>query len=65
MQEIYADMESSDAYVFASPVYFDHVTAQFKLFVDRIFPYYRPCSPSPTRRTTMKYTARCWTGLPV
>ncbi|MBT3285224.1 flavodoxin family protein [Candidatus Bathyarchaeota archaeon] len=40
MQEIYADMESSDAYVFASPVYFDHVTAQFKLFVDRIFPYY-------------------------
>ena len=40
MQEIYADMESSDAYLFASPVYFDHVTAQFKLFVDRIFPYY-------------------------
>ena len=40
MQEIYADMESSDAYVFASPVYFNHVTAQFKLFVDRIFPYY-------------------------
>ena len=25
----YADMESGDAYIFASPAYFDHVTAQF------------------------------------
>jgi multimeric flavodoxin WrbA len=40
MQDIYKDMESSDAYVFASPVYFNQVSGLFKLFIDRIFPYY-------------------------
>ncbi len=40
MQGIYPDMESADAYVFASPVYFDQVSGQFKTFIDRIFPYY-------------------------
>ena len=40
MQEIYADIESADAYVFASPVYFNQVSGQFKVFIDRIFPYY-------------------------
>ena len=40
MAEIYPDMESADAYVFASPVYFDQVSGQFKTFLDRIFPYY-------------------------
>ncbi len=40
MQGIYADMSSSDAYVFASPVYFNQVSGQFKTFLDRIFPYY-------------------------
>jgi multimeric flavodoxin WrbA len=40
MAEIYADMESADAYVFASPVYFNQVSGQFKTFLDRIFPYY-------------------------
>lgn len=40
MQQIYPDMESADAYVFASPVYFDQVSGQFKTFLDRIFPYY-------------------------
>jgi len=40
MAEIYPYMESADAYVFASPVYFNHVSGQFKTFLDRIFPYY-------------------------
>ena len=40
MQNIYRDMESSDAYVFSSPVYFNQVSGQFKVFIDRIFPYY-------------------------
>lgn len=40
MAEIYADMEAADAYVFASPVYFNQVSGQFKTFLDRIFPYY-------------------------
>lgn len=40
MMGIYEDMETADAYVFASPVYFDQVSGQFKVFIDRIFPYY-------------------------
>ena len=40
MMDIYKDMETADAYVFASPVYFNHVSGQFKVFLDRIFPYY-------------------------
>ena len=40
MSEIYPDMDSADAYVFASPVYFNQVSGQFKTFLDRLFPYY-------------------------
>ena len=40
MREIYAAMDTSDAYVFASPVYFNQVSGQFKTFLDRLFPYY-------------------------
>ena len=40
MREIYAAMDMSDAYVFASPVYFNQVSGQFKIFLDRLFPYY-------------------------
>jgi multimeric flavodoxin WrbA len=40
MMDIYEDMETADAYVFASPVYFKQVSGQFKVFIDRIFPYY-------------------------
>ena len=40
MVEIYTDMETADAYVFASPVYFNQVSGQFKTFLDRVFPYY-------------------------
>ena len=40
MAEVYPDMEAADAYVFASPVYFNQVSGQFKTFLDRIFPYY-------------------------
>lgn len=40
MREIYSDMEAADAYVFASPVYFNQVSGQFKVYLDRIFPFY-------------------------
>jgi multimeric flavodoxin WrbA len=42
MKEIYALLESCDAVVLGSPVYFDTVTAQIKLMIDRcncIMPY--------------------------
>lgn len=37
MQELYAMMESADAIVFSSPVYFGTVSAQLKAVMDRTF----------------------------
>lgn len=42
MQRIHKAMETSDGILVASPVYFGDVTAQTKLWEDRLFPYYGP-----------------------
>lgn len=39
MQEIYAAMEASDGIIVATPIYFCDVTAQTKMWMDRLFPY--------------------------
>jgi multimeric flavodoxin WrbA len=37
MQAIYKTVEDCRGLVFGSPVYFDHVTAQAKVFIDRLY----------------------------
>ena len=39
MQLIYKAMEASDGIVVATPIYFHDVTAQTKMWLDRMFPY--------------------------
>ena len=39
MQKIYQAMESSDGILVATPIYFGYVTAQTKIWSDRLFPY--------------------------
>lgn len=39
MQKIHALMKESDGIIVASPIYFAGVTAQTKLWLDRLFPY--------------------------
>ena len=41
-KEIFNDLMNADLWVLASPNYFDNVTAQMKVFIDRTDPY---CSP--------------------
>lgn len=40
MQLIYKAMEASDGLIVATPIYFCEVSAQTRLFVDRLFTYY-------------------------
>ena len=39
MTPIYGKIEEADAFFLGSPIYFGAVTAQAKLFIDRLFPY--------------------------
>lgn len=39
MQKIYKSMEESDGLIVGSPIYFCEVTAQTRLFIDRLFCY--------------------------
>lgn len=39
MQRVYEAIEKSDGVIIASPIYFGGVTAQTKLWLDRLFPY--------------------------
>ena len=39
MNEIYSSIKKSEALIIATPVYFGGVTAQTKLFADRMFPF--------------------------
>lgn len=42
MQEIYGEIQTADMVVLGSPVYMWQMTAQTKLFVDRLTPFLRP-----------------------
>jgi multimeric flavodoxin WrbA len=42
MQEIYDDIATADALVFATPVYMWQMTAQLKLAMDRLYPFLKP-----------------------
>ncbi|OHD15315.1 MAG: hypothetical protein A2086_01590 [Spirochaetes bacterium GWD1_27_9] len=39
MQKIYKAIQESDGIIVATPIYFGEVTAQTKLWLDRLFPY--------------------------
>lgn len=39
MAKLFESLESMDAFVFGSPIYFDHITAQGKAFIDRLICY--------------------------
>jgi len=41
MQETYPKVVAADGIIFATPVYFLNVTAQAKIFIDRLYPIYR------------------------
>ncbi|MBE6993346.1 MAG: flavodoxin family protein [Ruminococcaceae bacterium] len=40
MEALYPEIESCDMIVFASPIYFWHITAQMKSFIDRLYALY-------------------------
>ncbi len=40
MEALYPELESCDTIVFASPIYFWHITAQTKAFIDRLYALY-------------------------
>ena len=42
MQRIHDALPSADGLVIGSPIYFDHVSAQAKTFLDRLYPYVGP-----------------------
>lgn len=42
MQKLYAAAEDADAWILASPTYFDNVSAYMKIFMDRMNPYCKP-----------------------
>jgi multimeric flavodoxin WrbA len=54
MREVYAQIDAAAALVFASPVYFASVPAQFKALLDRMQPYWARTHvlgrPKPARR---------------
>jgi len=39
MTELYGKIEQADAFVLGSPIYFGYITAESKMFIDRMFPY--------------------------
>ena len=42
MQEIYKEIKESNGFVVGSPLYFGEMSAQTKLFIDRLFAFYNP-----------------------
>ncbi|HEX9061664.1 MAG TPA: flavodoxin family protein [Clostridia bacterium] len=46
MQEVHKSVLSSDVLIFGSPVYMWQITAQFKLFLDRLYNFYNLNAPS-------------------
>jgi multimeric flavodoxin WrbA len=42
MQELYKELKESDGFVVGSPLYFGEMSAQTKLFIDRLFAFYNP-----------------------
>ncbi|MBI2079901.1 flavodoxin family protein [Candidatus Micrarchaeota archaeon] len=42
MQKLYVELEKADAWVLASPTYFDAVSTYMKIFIDRLNPYCKP-----------------------
>ncbi len=42
MRKIYPLVEEADAYIFASPIYWFHYSAQLKLFIDRCYALFNP-----------------------
>jgi len=39
MQQIYKAIDEADVLVFGTPIYYDHVSAQAKIFIDRLYAY--------------------------
>jgi len=42
MRPLYGRLEASRGLVLGTPIYFDHVSAQTKVFLDRLYPYVGP-----------------------
>ena len=40
MEEVYPQIEKADLILFATPIYFWHITAQMKAFIDRLYALY-------------------------
>jgi multimeric flavodoxin WrbA len=40
MLTVYKALKDADAIIFASPIFFDHITAQAKTFIDRLYSFY-------------------------
>ena len=52
LTEVLAEVQTADAVVLASPVYFGDVTGQYKTWLDRSFSYLKPdfiSNPAPSR----------------
>ncbi|MEO0087380.1 MAG: flavodoxin family protein [candidate division WOR-3 bacterium] len=45
MQKIYKFLKDGDILILGSPIYMDYVSAQTKLFIDRLFPYIHEKAP--------------------
>jgi multimeric flavodoxin WrbA len=55
MRKIYAELEEADVFVLGSPVYMGQMSAQAKIFTDRLFAQYHPrFSPQFKERNTAK-----------
>ena len=51
MAELLARLDTCDALVVATPIYFGMVTGQAKLFLDRTYPFFNPTKPNMTIAT--------------
>ena len=40
MPNVYNASKETDVIVFASPIFFDHITAQAKTFIDRLYSFH-------------------------
>lgn len=45
MQKIYQLLKTANIFILGSPIYMDYVSAQTKIFIDRLFPYIHPKAP--------------------
>ncbi|OHD08799.1 MAG: hypothetical protein A2Y41_10660 [Spirochaetes bacterium GWB1_36_13] len=53
MREVYKKIGEADKIVIGSPIYMYHITAQTKLFIDRLFPYLKPDFTSKVNKETL------------